>query len=58
MNNKISYSGITNLITNDQIKINSIMSMQSLPEEVIVNLLRFRGKLIKDKKGKLRIVQK
>ncbi len=43
--------------TSDQIKVSIIAKLQSLPEAVVLNLLRTRGKLVKDKKGKLKIAQ-
>lgn len=43
--------------TSNQIKISTIANMQSLPEEIVLNMLQTRGKLVKDKKGKLIIAQ-
>ncbi len=36
-----------------QVKIDSIVKTQSLPEEVVIKLLSAKGKLIKVRRGKL-----
>ena len=43
---------------NESIKIESIKSMQSLPEEVVIRFIEAKGKLIRTEKGKLKIADK
>jgi hypothetical protein len=43
---------------NEAIKIESIKSMQSLPEEVVIRFIEAKGKLIRTEKGKLKIADK
>jgi len=43
---------------NEATKIESIKSMQSLPEEVVIRFIEAKGKLIRTVKGKLKIATK
>jgi hypothetical protein len=46
-------------LSRDEVKkILLIKNMQSLPEEVIIKFIESKGKLIRTKNGKLKIVQK
>ena len=46
------------LLTDAQVRIDTIMKIQSLPSEIVVKLIQAKGSLRKDKKGSLRIVKK
>lgn len=51
-------AGAKNLSRDEVKKILLIRNMQSLPEEVVLKFIESKGKLIKTKNGKLKIVQK
>jgi len=59
---------MSNKITNDMeaakstdeliLKLKMIKNFQSLPEEVVIKFIESKGKLIRTKKGKLKIASK
>lgn len=53
-----SEAGEKNLSCDEVKKILLIRNMQSLPKEVVEKFIESKGKLIKTKNGKLKIVQK
>ena len=59
MNNKqLSQIGENNLSNEAAIKIKLIKNMQSLPEEVVIKFIESKGKLIRTKKGIVKIDRK
>jgi hypothetical protein len=44
--------------SNEAMKIESIKSMQSLPEEAVIKFIKSKGKLARTKEGRLKIADK
>ena len=55
---KINQIGISKIDQEITTRVKLIMSMQSLPEEVVIRFIESKGALIRTKKGKLRIADK